>query len=312
MMKDNGKDIRILFASNDNIALETLKELNPDAVLTTVDHSSGRKRKINVIKEWGENNNKKCYEVEHIYKEEREEIKKGNFDMLISFSFSKIFGEKFLSIFPLGAFNIHPSPLPKYRGPSPIQNAILDGIKNTSVVIQTISLKMDEGDIVLKHDIEIQNDDDYTTLSEKISKASSDLIKKFTSTYPNIKYSKQEGDATYTHLISKDAGIIDFNESGEIIERKIRAYKVYPRLKCYFNDKFLFLTKATFESSKDIKESGYVIENDKKRGLKIATNGGYLYVNKLQLEGKNEVDNNAFINGYPMIIGTVLKGKEKK
>lgn len=300
---------KILFASNDDIALEVLKTLNPYGVLTTKEHSSGRKKRINPIKEWAILNNKKLYEVEHILKEEREEIQKENFDVLISFSFSKIFGPKFLAIFPQGTFNIHPSSLPKYRGPSPLQSAIINGDKNLDVVLQTISSKMDEGDIVFSTAVKIDNDDNYKTLKDKVSNKAITLINEFKDNYPYFNYTKQSGEPSYTHLIDKNEGIIDFSNNGEILERKIRAYYIFPRMRCFFYGRILFILKAKFKSEIHNEQLGKVISFDKINGLKVAVKDGYLFIERLQLEGKKEVDSNSFVNGYKEVIGAVLEGK---
>lgn len=312
MIKKDGSKIKVLFASNDSIALDVIDALKPDAVLTTKSIQSGRKVKVNEIQEWAIKNGVKFYEVEHLLKAEREEIQKDGYDVLISFSFSRIFGEKFLSIFKGGAFNIHPSSLPQFRGASPIQSAILNGLEETDIVMQTISLGMDEGDIILKESVDIDFSDNYITLSDKIRRRSKNLIEKFIECYPDFEYKKQEGTPTYTSLISKDEGLIDFSENGKLIERKIRAYVVFPRMRCTFNGKVLIITEASFQdaetSSNDL---GIVKEFDKKNGLKVSLKGGYLYIKRLQLQGKAETDYKAFYNGYPSIVGTKLEGKVK-
>ena len=300
-------DLKILFASNDSIALPVLNALNQEAVLTIRTTESGRKKRINPIALWAEQNNKKIHCIDHLMKKEREEILCSGYDMLISFSFSRIFGPKFLSIFPKGCFNIHPSLLPKYRGPSPLQAALLNGDKTTAVVMQTISLKMDEGDIVSSQNISIEPCDDYHTLFEKASRSAVSVVNGFFEIYPKIIFSPQIGEPTYTGLISKSEGKISFSEYGENIERKIKAYSEYPRMRCSFNDQILILQKARFEKAVHSYENGLVVGYKKNDALQIAVNGGFLYVTELQKQGKSLTDAQSFINGNKAIIGQLLK-----
>lgn len=300
-------DLKILFASNDSIALPVLNAINPSAVLTVRSVQSGRKKRINPIVAWAEKNNKKIYCVDHLMKEEREVIRSGGYDMLISFSFSKIFGPKFLSVFPKGCFNIHPSLLPKYRGPSPLQAALLNGDETTAVVMQTIALGMDEGDIVSKKQITIDSFDDYKSLSEKAALTAVGVVNDFFAMYPNVVYSPQTGKATYTSLISKSEGNISFNEYGQITERKIKAYSEYPRMRCMYNDSILIFQKARFEKADHTYTPGFVVGFYRENGLKIAVNGGFLYVTELQKEGKALTEALSFINGNKGIINQTLQ-----
>lgn len=300
-------NLKILFASNDSIALPVAETINPFGVLTVSSHESGRKKRENPISSWAIKNDKKVYSVSHLMSEEREMIQNEGYDMLISFSFSRIFGPKFLSIFKKGCFNIHPSSLPKYRGPSPLQNALLNGDETTEVTMQTIALKMDEGDIVARKTIKIDKSDDYKSLSQKASQTAIDVVKYFFNSYPNIVYSPQIGDASYTSLIPKTEGLISFNDGGEVIERKIKAYSEYPRMRCLFDDKILILQKASFEKEGHDYPFGTVVSLNKNKGLQIAVKNGFLYVYELQKEGKGLMDALSFVNGNKNIINCTLK-----
>lgn len=298
--------MKILFASNDAISLPVIKSLNPFGILTVKSKESGRKKRINPISEWARENGKVLFEVEQLKSQEREEIGAHGFDMLISFSFSKIFGPKFLSLFNKGAFNIHPSALPEFRGPSPIQASILKGLKKTRITLQTIALGMDEGDIVRSVELDIDEKDDFVSLSEKVGNKSVELIKEFYSSYPEYELQKQQGEPSYTTMIEKSEGCIDFNENIIDVERKIRAYSVFPRMHCIYNNKRLFFITATAEEANVEHEPGKVVEFDKKKGFKICFKNGYLYVTSLQMEAKAVMDARSFYNGNNGLVGTVL------
>lgn len=297
--------MKLLFASNDEIALGVLDMLQPDAVLTTLSNSSGRKKRLNPIKVWALENNKKCFEVVHLLQSEREEIASYGFDTLLSFSFSKIFGPKFLALFTNGAYNIHPSPLPLLRGPSPIQNAIIEGWSKTEVVLQTISLKMDEGDIIKRVGVSIDERDDYQSLSKKISEVSKELMSSFSTSISEGERVPQNGKATYTHLFTKEDGKVNFGE-GELTERKIRAFSVFPKVYAIWKDRLVIFTEATFEKA-DVKEKkGKVLSFEKDKGFKIAFSDGYLYLSRLCLQSKTECDASSFNNGYKNFVGGIL------
>lgn len=301
------KDLKILFASNDSISLDCLNFLHPEGVLTVKSKQSGRKKAVNPVTEWALNNNIECIEVEHLLKDEREYIQEKGYNLLISFSFSKIFGPKFLSIFTKGAFNIHPSSLPMFRGPSPIQNSILSNLKKTDITLQTISEKMDEGDIVFQKEIQIEESDDYVTLSNKIKTQSPALLQELINNYPNLSLKPQIGEATYTKLIEKSEGVVSLkNDDGFVIDRKVKAYVSFPKVRVKWQDKNIIILKTSFEKA-DVKQSyGSVIEYDKNKGIKVATKGGYLYISRLCLETKAESDAASFVNGHRNIIGGIL------
>lgn len=297
--------MKLLFASNDEIALSVLDELKPDAVLTTLSNPTGRKKRLNPVKVWALENNKKCFEVEHLLSSEREEIATYGFDTLLSFSFSKIFGPKFLSIFKNGAYNIHPSPLPLLRGPSPIQNAILEGWSETEVVLQTLSLKMDEGDIINRISVPIDERDDYISLSKRVSECAKLLASSFSSSISEGERKKQTGEATYTRLFTKEDGRVNFEE-GELTERKIRAFSVFPKVYAFWKDKSVVFTSSTFEKAEVKEKCGKVVSFSKDKGFKIAFKDGYLYLSRLCLQAKTECDAVSFNNGYKNFVGSTL------
>lgn len=297
--------MKILVASNDEIAVPFISALRPSAVLTVKGKESGRKTRINPVKAWAEENGVKCYEVEHLKTAEREEIAKGEYDRLVSFSFSRIFGPKFLALFKSGAFNIHPSALPLLRGPSPIQTAILEGRSDTEVVVQTISLKMDEGDIVMREKVHIDSKDDYFSLSKKIGTVAVSFAPLLLKDSASLTYEKQNGKATYTRLFTKEDGHVSF-ESGEIAERQVRAFSLFPKAYAFWNGKMVQILKSSFEKAVVTGKNGTIEAYEKGRGFKVACSDGYLYIERLKLEGKGECDAASFYNGHKEFVNAHL------
>ena len=155
------------------------------------------------------------------------------FDLFVTASFGQILSREFLS--KKMGLNVHPSKLPKYRGPTPLQTALLNGDTKTSVTIQKMEYEVDSGDILLCEDVEINDDDDFLTLEEKTANLGGSLLVKALDLIEKKEevFKKQNSlYATYTKMIRKEDGFLDFNNSADNIVNKIRAISENPG--CYF------------------------------------------------------------------------------
>ena len=244
----------------------------------------------------------------------REAVKALKPGLLVSFAYGRIFGPKFLELFSLGGINIHPSILPKYRGPSPIQAAILNRDSETGVSIQTLALEMDTGDILAMEKFPLTGKETSHSLSEKAAKIAAQMLpqtlKKIAA--GSIQKSPQDSSqASYCALISKEAGLIDWNESASCIEAKIRAFNPWPLLRTIHNGRELLLLKAdifqngTKERPADCKP-GYVLGIDKQYGILIQTGDGILSVTELQYQAKKALFWRDFLNGARDFPGSQL------
>ena len=141
-----------------------------------------------------------------------EKLKKLKPDLAVVAAYGKILPKEILEIPHLGFLNVHPSLLPKYRGASPIQNAILNGDKETGVTIMKIDEEMDHGDIISNFKFKISNLDTYELLSKKFAELGAELLIKTIPDYVSGKTKPVEQDhlkATYTKIIKKKDGKID-------------------------------------------------------------------------------------------------------
>ena len=163
---------RILFAGTPEISVPLLKALaqrfEVAGVLTSCDKSSGRSGKPvpSPVKSAALELGLPVLQFDSIRTEAREAVKKLGADTLVSFAFGRIFGPRFLELFPNGKFNVHPSDLPAFRGPAPIQFTILEGLRQATVSLQSLGLKMDEGDIWGKTAIDLDGTETTQSLSE--------------------------------------------------------------------------------------------------------------------------------------------------
>jgi len=317
--------INLIFLSSSEFGLPVLKKLSKDgrflisSVITIPDKPKGRHFKIEAspIKKGALNLGIKIFEVDSFKDQKwKEEIIKQKPDIMIMASFGKIIPENILKIPPFGILNIHPSLLPKFRGPSPIQSAILEGETETGVTIILTDEKMDHGPILKIFNfpvfIKITADGQfsifnlgYKKLHNKLAELGAEIIGDAAVDWIDGKIKpvlQDESKATYTKKIKKEDGLIDWNEPAEIIARTIRAFEIWPT--CYFfikkNDKIfrIQILEAETVDNSDLtnKKIGqfFKLSGD----LAIQTGQGILKIIKLKPEGKKIITGKEFIRGY--------------
>ena len=204
-------------------------------------------------------------------------------------SFGKILPKSTLDLFHNGIINIHPSLLPKYRGPSPIESAIYNGDKTTGVSIMKINDRMDAGPIYKTVEYNLKDDDNQETLYKKLAKlGSEELIKILPKILDgSLKPNKQnENEATYCSMLTKAMADLRPKEySAAQAERKIRAHIKFPKTRFTILNHDVIITKAhvsqNSESLIDIK----------------CNDDNYLVIDNLLINGKNMTAQD-FINGY--------------
>ncbi len=265
--------------------LEAMKkaDLAPVLVVSAPDKPKGRKMQItpSPVKEWGQKNN---ISTQHDYSG----LENFEADLFVVASYGKILPKEILEIPKHSTINVHPSLLPKLRGASPIQSAILFGEKETGTTIMLMNEKMDEGPILAQQELRIKiHELRFKNLENELAKLSGKLLIEVIPKWiaGKIKSLPQDhSKATYTKLITKKDGKIDWSEPHEIIERKIRAFTPWPSAYTFWNGKRIIITKASL--------------NKKKDALKIKS---------VKPEGKNEMDFQKFLNSNPSFLIENLK-----
>jgi methionyl-tRNA formyltransferase len=234
-----------------------------------------------------------------------EDFKNIDYDIAVTASYGKFLPKKLLDIKP--CINVHPSLLPKYRGATPIQTALLNGDKFTGVSIMKTDVGMDDGDIYTQEKVDISEEDNYTTLSEKLIEVGSRLLletlQKIAS--GSEKLTKQdEKNATFTKMIEKEDAILDFNNDVEILVNKTKAFCENPV--CFFflgEDRIKVFDAKIFNKTCDF-EIGTIIK-DKKHFLVQAKNGVFEILT-CQAPGGKRLSSSNFLNGYrfkSMVVG---------
>ncbi len=271
------------------------------AVFTQPDKPVGRKATLTApaVKEAAIELNLKVYQPQN-KAELRKMTKDLDVDFFVVVAFGMILPEEVLKVPKIAPLNIHASLLPKYRGASPIQAALLNGDASSGVSFMKMDSKLDHGAIYLLKRVEIEEKDDLTSLTEKLSKKSTELIVPVLIDVTNghlTPIAQEENKATYCEKIEKNDGKIDWSKSAEEIHNMIRAYTPWPSAFTIFQNKKLKILKANFENSdsKGQNSGQFFLDNGQ---LKIKTGQGNLLPKTLQIEGKKEMDVQSFINGY--------------
>lgn len=234
-------------------------------------------------------------------------------DILVCFAYGKIFGPKTLALFPCGALNIHPSLLPRWRGPSPVPAAILAGDTVTGVTVQLMAQEMDAGDIVIQQELPVALTDTAETVLSRCADIGADLILQALDMAQSGTLTAKAQDnasATYCTLLQKDSGLICWQDSAVKIDRKIRAYTPWPGAFTRWKDGKLTVLQAHPYAGNTAAEedapAGTVLGTDKREGILIQTGDGILAVQILQRETKKAMQWKDFLNGASGFIGDAL------
>ncbi len=224
-----------------------------------------------------------------------------NFDLIIVAAYGMIVPQNILDIPKLGAFNIHGSLLPRYRGASPIAAAILNGDPEAGITIMKMAAEMDAGDMVAKDSLLIADNDTTGTLTKKLARLGANLLLAALPhiTDGSIKPESQNSEqATFCPKIGKADGLISWEESAKTIERKIRAYNPWPSAYTIVGGKHIKITKAQVSDEKSLKPGQPSVLN---RKLFIGSSDYSLEILELQPEGKKEMTAHEFLNGKPKL-----------
>ncbi len=306
--------MRVLFAGTPDIAVPSLARVHENfeivGVLTSPDTTKGRGQRLayNPVKEKALELGLPVLQPTRLRREAREEIAPLGADLLVVYAYGRIFGPKFLSLFPRGAVNVHPSLLPKYRGSAPITAPILNGEVETGVSIQTVELEVDSGDILGRRVIPLDGTETSASLSERMAIEGSELL---VEVLENINAGTEapepqnEQEVTFCRRLSKRDGEILWTLPAEMIERMVRAFIPWPKAYTYWSGKRLSILESHVVSASvngDAvpgavtgmdREAGM----DREEGILVQTGRGMLGITELQLEGKKALHWEQFLNG---------------
>lgn len=322
--------MRLIFAGTPQFSVPSLNLIHKHsqhevaAVLTNPDSVRGRGRNIQLspVKVFAQEHGIPCIQPERLGATAREQVKEIHADILVAVAYGKIFGPKFLSLFPRGGINLHPSLLPKYRGPAPIPAAILAGDGTSGISVQELALEMDAGALLLQEKFSIGPNDDNETLTQYCSEKGAAMLIRVLDEIEagSAKPREQEHSlATYCSMLRKADGLIDWRQDAAHIHRLVRAFVPWPLAHTTWNGKGLNIRSCKALEEREIpslaqasehnRVAGRVLAVDKSLGILVQTGNGVLAVDTLQLESKRAMDFKSFLNGNPQIIASLLGGE---
>ena len=326
--------MKIVFMGTPDFAQESLKSLlnngyKVDLVITNPDKPKGRGMKMvqSPVKEYAIS---KGIQVENPEKirgnsEILEKIRKINPDIICVVAYGKILPKEILDIPKLGCINVHGSLLPKYRGAAPIQWSIINGDKITGITTMYMDVGMDTGDMILKEEVEIGENETTGELWDRLSKIGGKLLVKTLKEIENgtVARIKQPNEFTMAPMLNKTIAKIDWkNKTALQIKNLIRGLDPIIGAYTYINGKKIKIWKAEmyskeefFKKFEEIREysnklenicPGTVIFSDDKKGLWIKANDGILSVLEIQGENAKRMSVNDFLRGNAIQAGTIL------
>ena len=308
--------INICFMGSPKFSLETLDILNKNENINLSLVVSGKDKKRNrnkfkptVVKQYALDNNIEVVTPDSVNTDEFINLlKEKNIDYIVVVAFGQLIKEKLLEEYKNKIINLHPSSLPKYRGSSPVQFSLLNGDKKTHASAMLIEKGMDSGDILNQKEVEIKAEDDFTSLSEKLSKIGSEVILESVLNYDDFMKNriKQDNDkATFTKKITKEMGKIDFNQSKEEIINKIRAFVEFPKAYFSYKNENVKILKASPVEIENPKIS-FVYKANKNDKIIIGCKNGGVRIEKIQFPGKKAMDTKSFLLGNDFEEGIYL------
>ena len=321
--------MKILFMGTPDFSKESLNKLYEAGyeicgVVTTPDRPAGRGMKLvaSPVKEYAIEKNLKIFQPEKITNntEFKDEIKALNPDLVCVVSYGVILPKSFLKIPRLGCINVHPSMLPKYRGPAPIQWAILNGDTKTGVSIMYLNEYMDAGDIITQKEVEIGADETTGELWNRLSSIGANLLLESVQKIENGTASRtpQPEEYTLAPMLDKEMSKIDWNTRKTLeIKNLVRGLNPIMGTYTFLNGKKIKFWKVQNISNDEFRrisqniecldaenqEVGTVILVNEKIGLYIKTTDGIIAAIEVQGENAKRMNINDFLRGNKIKLG---------
>jgi methionyl-tRNA formyltransferase len=203
-----------------------------------------------------------------------------------------------LEQFPLGIINVHPSLLPLFRGPTPVEQAILDGVTTTGVSIMRLTAGMDEGPVYKQKSVRLTGKESKAQLATQLQKLGSELLvevlPEIAAGTLNPRQQPHPDRATYSQLLVKEDGHIDWQKSAQQIEREVRAFAGWPGSRTVIAGKEVIIIAAEVDNAEGA--AGTTAVRDK--ALIVFCGQGSLVIKRLKPAGKSEMTAQAFLAGY--------------
>lgn len=294
----------LIFLGTPDFAVPVLEKLSKSfqviGVITQPDRPSGRGRKLvpPAVKVSAESLNLEIFQPQDVNsKLSLDLIKSWNPDLITVAAFGQILSPALLALPHYGCLNVHASLLPRWRGASPINAAILENDPFSGITIMKMAEGLDDGPILTQESTPIQSHETAGSLSERLSAIGADLLVKTIPSYISGDIQTQTQDQskiTYAHLLKRQDGLLDFKQSAEQLARKIRAYSPWPGTFTYWDDQRLIIHQA---QAINVTSPGSGVFTRYESLPAVGTGEGLLVLNILQQAGKRKNTGKEFLHG---------------
>lgn len=304
--------MRIVFFGTGDFSTTVLKGLIEDnrevvAIVSQPDKVNARNNKVvfSSIKKFALENNIPIYQFEKLSRDGEDILKSLNPDIFVTASFGQIIKQNILDIPRFGTINVHASLLPAYRGPAPIQWAIINGEKKTGVTIMRTELGLDTGDIYFSREISIEPEDTSSSVFNKLAILGVDCLKEFFNNfdyYINNHTPQDESKASYYPMFKKEDFLINFNDCAFNICNKIRGLE-----NCYFIYKGVRYKVLFAVPNEKCGQVGEILSCSGKTGLIVGTKDKSIEIVTIQPEGKQKMFAIAYMNSNKFTQGDIIE-----
>ena len=237
-----------------------------------------------------------------------EELRKYEADIMVVIAFGQILPKEILEMTPYGCVNVHASLLPKYRGAAPIQWAVINGEKVTGVTTMQMDEGLDTGDMLLKEEVILDEEETGGSLHDKLAEAGARLCVRTLKALEDgsaVREKQGESPTEYARMLTKELGSIDWTQDALSIERLVRGLNPWPSAYTDWNGKVMKIWEAKVMEGETGKAPGTIVKIEKD-GFLVQAGAGLLKILELQIPGKKRMKADAFLRGYQVEEGSML------
>ena len=310
--------MKVIFFGTPEYAVPVLQALIDShhevvAVVSQPDKAKGRSNKIvpTPVKSLALQYHIPVFQYEKIRKDDVSEMLSIDADVIVTCAYGQIIGSNVLFAKKYGVINLHGSILPKYRGSSPIQWALINGERETGVTVLRSDVGMDDGEVMMTRTIAIDEDDNAITLFDKLSRLSADIVVEALDCLSSGKavFNKQdESLASACKMLNAEMGNLDFNNSSAIIVGLIKGLAAWPNAHITIDGVYFKLYNARIYN-KDFDRNarpGEVVVASSKEGLVVRTGDGAIEITELLPINSRKMTAKSYLNGKKINVGSIV------
>lgn len=309
--------MNIIFMGTPEFAAKSLESIvdkhNILSVITQPDRKKGRGQKMQFtpVKEIAIKNNIEVIQPQDIKGEPNtiDYMKSLNPDIIVVVAYGQVLSKEILDIPKYGCINVHASLLPKLRGAAPINFAIINGEDKTGITIMQMDEGLDTGDMLLKSETNIEQDENSGELHDRLMNLGGELLVEALEKIEENKITPEKQDdklSSYAHMMKKNLGHINWEKDAKEIYNLFRGVIPWPGAYTYYKDTLIKIWDASIVNEKFTENPGEIIRADK-NGILVNTKNGGILIKELQKVGGKRLSVSNFLNGNQLEYGEILK-----